>query len=55
MAGRQTHIFYDDGDRVSCKSGTLLSHDQTLVTILTVEGKKITIPVARVIRIEELS
>lgn len=52
MEGRQANVFYDDGERVSCKTGALIRQTETLVTLLTHEGKELTIPVARVVRIE---
>lgn len=51
MIGKEVAIFYDDGQSVVRKDGTLEREDMGWVH-LTISGKSISIPRERIIRIE---
>lgn len=50
-----TSVFYDDGDRVSCKTGKVIEKNKVYISLEVFDGKKITIPFSRVVRIEEVA
>ena len=50
--GKQIVLFFEDGEKVSRKHGTLKSADATFIILESVDGNTHAIPVFRIVRIE---